>query len=1303
MERSGAALHRAAWVREKTTVSRRFVLFAGLSVLLPAGALCVVSCLARDTAVESSGPQAAPVNADAAAQRIDTRLSFCVIEGIVLLDGRPAAARVEVRLLRRGGVGYVPSEISGPEISLWPWESSVPTPGFDADEIPTLSRDRDPFAAPEAVAEAGADGRFRFERLAPGIWEVAAIDAQHRAVAITSEVAPKEPVDTVELALPFGAHALAGRIRFADGRPFRGPVRLVEERSGGAEVHRPTVRLDADGRFRFEHIGEQPVSLLAWMPHVLRVRTRDVLLPRAEPLEIVIGVAPETIEGRVIDEMTSEPVAGARVQADAGGGSLRSARVSVACDANGRFSISARCAHPVLRVCAHGYAARRHEPNVDGFTVRLQRLAVIEGLATDRAGEPLAGVDVVAAACSVSQEEFGTVQRTRTDAGGRYRFEGLAAGSYTVFVWSPGWVSPGLRDLSAGRFNPLEVSVEPGETAHNDLPAVPTVAMKGLAFDQHGRPIPAARILVEKYETHGAFRRYDEPLVTVADSRGCFSARVPPGPYDVTIQTPATDWRHFFLPAPTQGGVWRCADGTLAFEVPRSSPPDTTITVEVVDDRDRPVPGARVTWCRGKAWGLHVSARTAADGHCRLGPVRLGNDGDPGDLAVAAPGHLGRKCGGSSRGSGRSLLVRVALPRGRPIAGRVVWPDGKPAAGAAVSVEPVAPSSLITDTWDRTRSQRASDVDGRFRFLAPFGACRVSATSWRHGRRHEASAHDARGDPVTLVLAPCPAEVRKPEPGALVVRVLDPGGRPVEEAKVQQYVEGAPEPTCAREVWEGECRLDGWSWSDRGSLMITDAKDREGHRLRACLRQVAPGTTGGLEIRLADECVIEGVVVDADGRPVRGCVVAARYQGTVPPDWPRREHARARTDVGGRFRLGGLGPFAYSVAVIAWPPEHPAGPPVKVTAPARGVRVPLLRGKEVKLRFLLEDGRPVEGLTVRIDDGAGTGYPEVEGWTDASGLVIFRGLAPGRPHGLYVDGDAWGLEHLRGIYGREWIPEDTVFRLKYEQPITGVVRGADGKPTAGAIVWCKSGEEWRPFSADEEGRFTVPGVPRASTCLRAAARDASRDDWRVAAESEIEVAADTRHVELFLPPYRKVTVRTVPPPSPGDEREFTLHTRRPDGTWVVRRLAGRDGGTALMALSPARPGPHLLRVVSRGIRTTLAFEGDVDPTRDTLVAHLVPAVSLRIRVTLAGAAWMGRRAEVKLRRGPLVFDAEPVKGRQGEFRVADLVPGPCRVVVTVQNVIRIRHGLGHGTTGWESVEAEAVAGAVVTVPVTLFD
>ena len=58
----------------------------------------------------------------------------------------------------------------------------------------------------------------------------------------------------------------------------------------------------------------------------------------------------------------------------------------------------------------------------------------------------------------------------------------------------------------------------------------------------------------------------------------------------------------------------------------------------------------------------------------------------------------------------------------------------------------------------------------------------------------------------------------------------------------------------------------------------------------------------------------------------------------------------------------------------------------------------------------------------------------------------------------------------------------------------------------------------------------------------------------------------------------------------------------------------------------------------------------------------------------------------------------------GEFRVANLVPGPCRLVVTVHEVDPFPLREGHGKlSGWESVETEAVAGAVVTVPVTLFE
>ena len=389
----------------KAIVSRRFVLLA--AVLFVVGGLLGLVLLvsvtsegpgapvppgARVRSVAASGdptataraksPEPGPPASAATVAPSRRNLAFHGVKGVVLLDGERTAAQVELRCIRPGDVGYVDDGCGPCEISLVRPEWDYPHWRYDNEAIPDLVRRRDPFDEPEAVASAGADGRFRVGRLAPGLWEVLARAADGRSVAVTVEVKPREPVGFVELHLPAGRHTFAGSIRFADGGPFTGVVRLVEDRTDTGNGHRATVLCDAHGGFRFAHVASGTVWVLAWMPGAACIYSEEFRIPCPEPLEIVLDPAPRRIVGRVIDHVTGESVAGARVTVERGGRHVESATVTATSEADGRFAIACGPDTKSLSVEANSYVPRDFlagDMGAEPCTIRLRRLGGISG------------------------------------------------------------------------------------------------------------------------------------------------------------------------------------------------------------------------------------------------------------------------------------------------------------------------------------------------------------------------------------------------------------------------------------------------------------------------------------------------------------------------------------------------------------------------------------------------------------------------------------------------------------------------------------------------------------------------------------------------------------------------------------------------------------------------------------------------------------------------------------------------------------------------------------------------------------
>jgi uncharacterized GH25 family protein len=313
-------------------------------------------------------------------------------------------------------------------------------------------------------------------------------------------------------------------------------------------------------------------------------------------------------------------------------------------------------------------------------------------------------------------------------------------------------------------------------------------------------------------------------------------------------------------------------------------------------------------------------------------------------------------------------------PGDATLAGRVTAPDGSPAPGTAVV------------GFCQGRERVVADGEGHYEIPnLKSGVCTVLARNEARGQR-TLSVKIMPGEN-HLDIALEPLEKRWPLRG----RVVDPEGRPVEGAEVENRPEGLTALTSA----DGSFVLE----TARTGLDLLARK--LGYAPGVLVNRLAEAPTEGLEIRLRKEKIVSGRVTETDGRPVRNALV----QGTQAVLWehqPRLEPPRTMTDEEGRFILRGL-PEPDGVAMYlldVCPKGHELlrlgirdlPEPAEIEAPVDGKIAGLVVGP---------DGKPFAGASVTAVQNMLTFAPSPcpsgprTAITDAKGRFTFEHLGPG--------------------------------------------------------------------------------------------------------------------------------------------------------------------------------------------------------------------------------------------------------------------------------------------------------------------
>jgi RNA polymerase sigma factor (sigma-70 family) len=624
-----------------------------------------------------------------------------------------------------------------------------------------------------------------------------------------------------------------------------------------------------------------------------------------------------------------------------------------------------------------------------------------------------------------------------------------------------------------------------------------------------------------------------------------------------------------------------------------------------------------------------------------------------------------------------ALPVELELQRATLVRGRVVGRDG--------ALEAYARVELLTDsrhTCDRPLAQ--ADARGAFTLdrvdarLTPMARA-ISADAERSGFAI-VTAEIAAGQPFTIVV----------DRGAdVLVRVVDAErGTPIAGASVVCGTHDLIDPPPPRKIAldalsYGAARTtnaDGIARFERVPLLgVQLIALAPGHALNGTfvVQRRAEGEVE-LELALAREGVLEGVVVDADDAPVPGARVDVKWAPLElrSTQWTTllRGHAALPSefsfatscDARGRFRLGNLEAAQHVWMVAEDPATGARGEarfPLASGETRSDLRVRLERPATLVIRAFATDGSRIP--TARIGAIAADAFgdlrvPTRAGWAQGF-LVTAPGFAP------------------RRVARRAELQDGMTFDVVLERAHTlrGRVVDERGEPAANVIIdasWSDGvGEqqvtEFVPGGTTRDGDFTLTGLPARPVHL------ALRSPEHVDLEFDVDVG--TRSNDALA-----LTMRRRAPPAPTARIEGTLvdaatRALRSDARAILVRAGALPTSSAELesystvagrfVFSQVTPGTYRVLATADGAASALSAPLTVGP------GGTVSGIELALP---AGTTWSGTLrdetsrpcANVALRLTRIVTrEDEPAlvrgarTGADGSITWRHLLPGRYRV------------------------------------------
>ncbi|MDX1502481.1 MAG: carboxypeptidase regulatory-like domain-containing protein, partial [Thermoanaerobaculia bacterium] len=953
---------------------------------------------------------------------------------------------------------------------------------------------------------------------------------------------------------------------------------------------------------------------------------------------------------------------------------------------DGAFRLAAPVGFWTVRVESPGRLPMRHDVGPLLWSTRLAevRLPPAEPLpvsARDSRGESVAGAWVLLGSADPGfwserrrESEWGPARRlARTDGAGAAVLP--RAADERVRVWA---AAAGLDRAPAAESagDPVTLALPPGVERE--------IRLRG----PHRRPL--SRVVVR------SGREAPFP-VAVTDDAGRASLVAPPdGDLFLAFDHPGGGRSTGLLPAreaPADGAAGADETGPdepAIFDL--EFPP--TIAGQVVDAESREPLSHALVWTNMP--GEHVE--TDSGGRFEIA-VAGGDARTLFWLQAAAPDHFP----GYTR-TRAGDPVTVALEAATRLRGRVVDATGEPLAGAELRAE--AEEGFGRSAYLPDGATAASDAEGRF-LLAPVhprAGHRIAVSLAGYATlRQRLPSPEQRGDEELLLVLTRGARA--------VGRILGPGGEPIAEAEIELHEARASDsgPWFVRGADPSRKPVAAALSGGDGGFELADLPPG-----RFDLEVRSPGYAEarqpGIEVpdepaevdlgvlELIPGADIEGLVVDADGRPVPEAEIRLLPSESASRAIFRRlRRGRVRDEVAavsgpdGGFRVEDLHPGEIGDLLVS-AAGHATARLFGIEAPtAQPLRVELAAAARLAGRVLDPGGGPIEDARVHAQPLSETGARIVfrradSGWarTDADGRFELE-VDPGRL-AVTVNANGWQGAQLSEI---DAPPGGSVtgleIVLRRGASIVGRIVGGDGRPVSGAQVMTGSGGGMSSSgTTDGDGRYRLEGVETGWQTLRV------WHDRLPRITRQVEVEAGENVVDISLEEGFEISGRVVDETGAAVD-EATVLLSEESGFDHRHMVTGPDGS---FRFDQMLPGTYDVSVQARGFAPRQLDE--------KLVVDRGPVLGLSVALrrghsvvgTIFGLAPEElRRVEVRAQGPGALGEVRP----DGTYRIDGLPAGSLQVIGVVAG------GAGRAQTTVTIVEgvAETLADLEFGVGLTL--
>ncbi len=791
------------------------------------------------------------------------------------------------------------------------------------------------------------------------------------------------------------------------------------------------------------------------------------------------------LSGRVIDDATGGPIAGAEVYVNpvehtyARYGSQESSTES---GDDGRFELPVLAALRRGEVTAlkAGYANAVTQiefesgQSVEGIELRLTQGRAISGRVVDSASRPFVGAEVRVLLERPYFHYVLDVYERKTDAQGEFRFEHLRPGPWSVRVLPPGSEGP-MGSLSVEpKIVPVTLTAE-ADVSGLLLALDTTVydaALRGTVLDAKGKPVAGARVRADctrSNEPRGGIVIAGGPSAAKSsvrsDAQGRFElTALARGSYSVTVSDASGLTRPFTVkevPVPQEDFIIRL-------------PETGQVSGRVVGLRDQAVEHFRARLIEGAQarWNFADNQLTAFEG----GGFQF-DDVAPGSyrVFVRAAGYLDRRSEAVEVKAGETTQdVVIHLSGGGNVVVKVQDPSGRPLEGARV---------LAGDETDDVANRpkvggHSTNAEGvvTLKSLSPgpmdLAVIHDQYAPWK-------GSVDVKDNETTTM------EVRLVAGGAIEARVLSADGAAVVDAYVRAWSEQASvgrQHSVAVHGGNGLYRLEKLPPGTYLVWMSLAKGDSEATRTGQ-MREVGvgDGATARVQFNLGGGRIFG--VVTANGAPAAGYAVILRQSGVI------NDSHSSHTNGEGRYEFLDVPPGAIELSMIK--------SPGLMDDVLRTVSLTMGENQEREVNFTVPQGRiagvalnaadrkPVtngRAWLMRADDPSNQAcFSELtDGTLDREGRFVLKGLPPGGyVVTILAPGYAMGRQEVN--LGEGETRDDVRIEMDTGGALAGQLRhaGADPGPDdyAGVEIVDAAGGAVGHVKADAVGRYHADHVP----------------------------------------------------------------------------------------------------------------------------------------------------------------------------------------------------------------------------------